>query len=73
MSSDFYSYACVLICSDVEKIHSGIGDKVAVFLQFFTTFIACFLIAFVMNWRLALVVSVALPALILMGMLLTKV
>ena len=68
-----YSYACFLIYSDVEKIHLGIGDKVAVFLQFFTTFIACFVIAFVTNWRLALVVSVALPALILIGILLTKV
>jgi ABC-type multidrug transport system fused ATPase/permease subunit len=59
--------------SDVEKIHSGIGDKVAVFLQFFTTFIACFVIALVTNWKLALVVSVSLPALVLMGVLLTKV
>ena len=59
--------------SDVEKIHSGVGDKVAVFLQFFTTFIACFVIAFVTNWKLALVVSIALPILILMGTLLTKV
>ena len=59
--------------SDVEKIHSGIGDKLAVFLQFFTTFIASFVIAFITNWKLALVVSIALPILVLMGMLLTKV
>ena len=59
--------------SDVEKIHSGIGDKVAIFLQFFTTFIATFVLAFVTNWKLALVVSVALPIIVLMGILLTKV
>ena len=66
-------YLILNFYSDVEKIHSGIGDKVAVFLQFFTTFIACFVIAFVTNWKLALVVSIALPILILMGTLLTKV
>ena len=61
------------ILSDVEKIHSGIGDKVAIFLQFLTTFIASFVIAFITNWKLALVVSIALPLLVLMGILLTKV
>ena len=59
--------------SDVEKIQSGIGDKVAIFLQSFTTFIASFVIAFVFNWKLALAVSVVLPILAMMGTLLTKV
>ena len=57
----------------MEKIHSGIGDKVAIFLQFLTTFIASFVIAFITNGKLVLVVSIALPLLVLMGILLTKV
>ena len=59
--------------SDVEKIQSGIGDKVALFLQYFTQFLAGFIIGYVTNWRLALVVSVMLPILSVMAALIAKV
>ena len=62
-----------LLLRDVEKIQSGMGDKVAAFLQYFTTFISGFIIGFVVNWKLALVVSVSLPILSVMGVILTKV
>ena len=61
------------IHSDVEKIQSGIGDKVAIFLQSSTNFIASFVIAIVFSWKLALAVSVVVPILAAMATLLTKV
>lgn len=66
-------YCNVLLLRDVEKIQLGMGDKVAAFLQYFTTFISGFVIGFVVSWKLALVVSVSLPLLSLMGAFLTKV
>ena len=65
-------YVC-MYCSDIDKIQSGIGDKMAIFLQYFTTFVTAFIIAYFVNWKLALVVSVTLPVVIAMGVLLTKV
>lgn len=61
------------LCSDVEKIQSGIGDKVALFLQYFTQFVAGFIIGYATNWRLALVVSVMLPILSIMAAMIAKV
>ena len=59
--------------SDIEKIQSGIGDKVALFLQYFSTFVAGFIIGYATNWKLALVVSVMLPILSAMAALIAKV
>lgn len=61
------------LCSDIEKIQSGIGDKVALFLQYSSTFISGFVIGYATNWRLALVVSVMLPILTVMAALIAKV
>jgi ABC-type multidrug transport system fused ATPase/permease subunit len=63
----------LLLSSDVEKIQSGIGDKVSLFLQYFSTFLAGFVIGYITNWKLALVVSVMLPLLSLMAALIAKV
>ena len=63
----------LLLPSDIEKIQSGIGDKVALFLQYFSTFVTGFIIGYVTNWKLALVVSVMLPLLSLMAALIAKV
>ena len=52
-----------VIYSDIEKIQAGIGEKAALFLQYFSTFIVGFIIAFVHNWKLTLVVAVMLPLL----------
>jgi ABC-type multidrug transport system fused ATPase/permease subunit len=41
-------------CSDVEKIREGIGDKLAIFIQWMTTFVVGFIIGFVREWRLTL-------------------
>lgn len=61
------------MCSDIEKIQSGIGDKVALFLQYISTFVAGFIIGYATNWKLALVVSVMLPILSIMAAIIAKV
>ena len=57
----------------MENIQSGIGDKVAIFLQHFTTFISGSVVGFVYNWKLALVVYTVLPIISVLGVVLTKV
>lgn len=57
----------------MEKIQAGIGDKASLFLNYFTTFIAGFVIAFVYNWKMALVVLCILPLLSITAALIAKV
>ena len=59
--------------SDIEKIQSGIGDKVAVFLSYFSTFIAGYVIAFVYSWKMALVVMTMLPLIFFVAAAFSKV
>jgi ABC-type multidrug transport system fused ATPase/permease subunit len=61
------------LSDDIEKIQAGIGDKAAIFLQYFSTFIAGFLIAFIRNWKMTLVVGTMLPVLSLLAGLIAKV
>ena len=62
-----------LFFSDIEKIQAGIGDKAALFLQALSTFIAGFVIGYVVNWKLALVVSIMLPMLVVITACVAKV
>ena len=43
------------------------------FINYFTTFVAGFVIAFTFNWKLALVISVMLPLLTIMAASIAKV
>ena len=61
------------LLSDIEKIQSGIGEKAALFLQYFSTFITGFVIAFAHNWKLALVVATMVPLLSFLGAAISKV
>lgn len=57
----------------MEKIQAGIGDKLSIFLNYISTFLACFLIAFSFNWKLALVVGAMVPVLAGMSAAIAKV
>ena len=59
--------------SDIERIRSGIGDKAALFLQNFSTFSIGFIIAFVRNWKLTLVVATMMPLLSFLGAAVARV
>jgi len=59
--------------SDVEKVQAGIGDRVAVLFQNTSTFCCGFTVAFIVNWKLALVVLSVMPLMMLAVALLTRV
>ena len=67
----FFSY--FRICSDVYKIQEGIGDKVGMLIQSFSTFIASFVIGFTKGWKLTLVILSVSPALGISAALFSKV
>ena len=59
--------------SDMDKIHDGIGSKLAILIQNMSTFFGGFLVAFVVEWRLTLFLIVFIPLLAFAGILLSKV
>ncbi|NXF01571.1 MDR1 protein, partial [Smithornis capensis] len=44
------------LTEDINTIHQGIGDKICIFLQYFTTFLEGIIIGFIYGWKLTLVV-----------------
>lgn len=61
------------VCSDVYKIQEGIGDKVGMLIQSFSSFIAAFIIGFTRGWKLTLVILAVSPALGISAALFSKV
>ncbi|NWS25767.1 MDR1 protein, partial [Polioptila caerulea] len=51
------------LTDDINTIREGIGDKISIFLQFFSTFVSGLIIGFVYGWKLALVVLSVSPLL----------
>lgn len=60
-------------CSDVYKIQEGIGDKVGMLIQGFTSFVASFVIGFSKGWKLTLVILAISPVLGISAALFSKV
>nr|GMD22508.1 ABC transporter B family member 9-like [Ipomoea batatas] len=52
---------------DTILIQEAMGEKVGKFIQFTSTFLGGFTIAFIKGWRLALVLSSCIPALVIAG------
>jgi len=67
------TWVCLIFSSDVDKIHDGIGDKVSLFIQWVATFVGGFIVAFIRDWRLTLLLVLFAPLLIIGGALMTKV
>nr|XP_022306676.1 multidrug resistance protein 1B-like isoform X2 [Crassostrea virginica] len=57
---------------DMHLIYDGMGDKVATFVQWTTTFVVSFIIAFISGWKLALATVAFCPLIILVGGTLTR-
>ncbi|XP_005041072.1 PREDICTED: ATP-binding cassette sub-family B member 5 isoform X2 [Ficedula albicollis] len=51
------------LTDDINTIREGIGDKISIFLQFFSTFVSGLIIGFIYGWKLALVVLSVCPLL----------
>ncbi|KAL8570228.1 hypothetical protein ACOMHN_029928 [Nucella lapillus] len=58
---------------NIGKIHEGMADKVAIFVEWCSTWLACLTIAFVTGWKLALAVLAFSPAFICVGATVGKV
>uniref|UniRef100_A0A7N8WU94 ATP-binding cassette, sub-family B (MDR/TAP), member 4 n=1 Tax=Mastacembelus armatus TaxID=205130 RepID=A0A7N8WU94_9TELE len=61
------------LTDDVYKIQEGIGDKVGMLIQAFSTFFSSFIIGFSKGWKLTLVLLAVSPALGISGALFSKV
>ncbi|XP_061441927.1 ATP-binding cassette sub-family B member 5 [Rhineura floridana] len=55
------------LTDDINTIHDGIGDKISILVQFFTTFVAGIVIGFVYGWKLTLVILSVSPLLAVSG------
>lgn len=57
----------------MEKILNGIGDKLALFIQWIGVFVGGFVVAFVSEWRLTLLLLAFTPFLAFSGAVFAKV
>ena len=69
----FYFVTFFLACSDITKIHDGLGAKLSIFVQWVSTFFAGFIVAFVTNWELTLFMVFLVPFLVATGTISAKV
>ena len=53
--------------SDLERIREGIGDKMSLFIQFTSSFVAGFAIGFIYSWQMTLVMMVLVPFIVATG------
>ncbi len=63
----------LFFCSDLEKIYKGIGDNLALLIQWTSTFFAAFGVGLFRDWRLALVLLGVTPFMALSGGVFAKV
>jgi ABC-type multidrug transport system fused ATPase/permease subunit len=61
------------MASDIPLIQEGVSDKVGLMLQFTSTFISGFVIGYVKGWRMALVLTCAVPLLASMAFMMSKI
>uniref|UniRef100_A0A3Q2ZN91 ATP-binding cassette sub-family B member 5 n=1 Tax=Kryptolebias marmoratus TaxID=37003 RepID=A0A3Q2ZN91_KRYMA len=61
------------LTDDVYKIQEGIGDKVGMLIQSFSSFISAFIIGFTQGWKLTLVILAVSPALGISAAIFSKV
>ena len=64
-------YLC--ICSDTEKLQSGIGEKLFIFVGSLSNSLAGIVVAFVYSWKLTLFMTAFLPLLVIIFFLTAKV
>uniref|UniRef100_A0A8C5WSY1 Uncharacterized protein n=1 Tax=Laticauda laticaudata TaxID=8630 RepID=A0A8C5WSY1_LATLA len=67
----FHPLFC-LHCRDINTIHKGIGDKIAILIQNFSTFLTGVIIGFAYGWKLTLVILSVSPLIAILSILTTK-
>ncbi|KAL3831647.1 hypothetical protein ACJMK2_023375, partial [Sinanodonta woodiana] len=54
---------------DMQELASGLGDKMALFLQWVFTWIACYVVALIKGWQLSMATMTVCPPLLVVGAL----
>lgn len=67
------AFSNLYTCSDVDKIHDGIGDKIGLLIQWLATFVGGFVAAFATEWRLTLLLIAFAPLMVIAGFFMSKV
>ena len=57
----------------MDKVHTGIGDRLSVFFQWITAFITGIVIGFIYEWRLALIILGIAPFMVVTATFYVKV
>ena len=69
--------ACVVVlissCSDIEKVHDGMGANVSIFIQWVSTFVAGFIVGFYSSWILSLLLLGLTPFIVAPAVIFHKV
>ncbi|XP_069504348.1 ATP-dependent translocase ABCB1-like [Ambystoma mexicanum] len=60
------------LTDDINTIHEGLGDKICIFVQYFSTFLTGIIIGFVKGWKLTLVILCVSPLLALSAAIWSK-
>ena len=63
----------VAVFSDVDKVHTGIGDRLSVFFQWTTSFFGGIVVGFIYEWRLTLVMLGVTPFMVVSVAFLVRV
>ncbi|CAF0942929.1 unnamed protein product [Adineta steineri] len=56
ISTNFYISSSIRLTDDINKIHDGIGDKLALATRYIASFISGFALSFSIGWKLTLVI-----------------
>ena len=75
MSTAYCCFTCQINspCSDINQISNGIGDKFAIFIQYTSSFVTGFIVAFTQDWRLTLFMLAFTPILAIFGLIFGKI
>ena len=78
----FNVFECILLtsvslphthCRDIGSIHDGIGDELSFFIQWSAVFLGGFIVAFIREWRLTLLLLGIVPVVAISGIAAAKV
>uniref|UniRef100_A0AC34G5B6 ABC transmembrane type-1 domain-containing protein n=1 Tax=Panagrolaimus sp. ES5 TaxID=591445 RepID=A0AC34G5B6_9BILA len=61
------------LTDDLERVREGLGDKLSLFIQMVSAFISGFLIGFIYNWQMSLVMLIFAPFLVITNSWVSKI
>jgi ATP-binding cassette, subfamily B (MDR/TAP), member 1 len=58
--------------SDLERVREGLGDKLSLFIQMLASFVSGFIVGFIYNWQMSLIMLIFTPLLMIASFLMAK-